>query len=228
MPECCLRHEEIAEQIGPERARELILADLAEFLFRVLFGGVVDEDVELAEFADDPFDCARAELLRTDITCDGQAAAPLLLDEALRLSRIVSLVEVDDRNIRAFAREQDRDGAADAAVAAGDQRDLALQPSAARIARLVSWTRTHFGLTARLLVLGLRRKCLGVGTHRCSVPLRRRRTDCEEARVGCQRGLPKAVPLRGALLGRVSADAVADRGISVPTRTRQTTPGASF
>jgi hypothetical protein len=39
------------------------------------------------------------------------------------------LAQIEDGDVGAFAREQRGDGAADAAVGAGDQRDLALQPA---------------------------------------------------------------------------------------------------
>ena len=50
----------------------------------------------------------------------------------LGLRRIVMLAQIDDGDVGALAREQGRDGAADAAVGAGDQRDLALEPLRAR------------------------------------------------------------------------------------------------
>ena len=50
-------------------------------------------------------------------------------------ARVLVFVEVDDRDVGAFAREQHRDGAADAGVAAGDQRDLALELAAAFVVR---------------------------------------------------------------------------------------------
>ena len=67
---------------------------------------------------------------------DGDRAAAFLLDDLLCLGRIVMLAQIEDRDVRAFAGEQRRDRAADAAVGAGDQRDLALEASGSRIARL--------------------------------------------------------------------------------------------
>ena len=53
---------------------------------------------------------------------DQQAAPALGLDAALRLLGVVVLVEVGDGDVGALAREQHRDRAADARVAAGDDR----------------------------------------------------------------------------------------------------------
>src|SRR5690606_32663923 len=43
------------------------------------------------------------------------------------------LADMDDGDVRSFAREQHRDGPADAAVAAGDERHLVLELSGAEI-----------------------------------------------------------------------------------------------
>ena len=51
--------------------------------------------------------------------------APLGLDDPLRLRRVVMLAQIEDGDVGALAREQGGDRAADAAVRAGDQRDLA-------------------------------------------------------------------------------------------------------
>ena len=52
---------------------------------------------------------------------------PCVLDQALGRLGVLVLVEVDDRDVGALLGEGDRDRAADAAVAAGDQRDLAVE-----------------------------------------------------------------------------------------------------
>jgi hypothetical protein len=63
-------------------------------------------------------------------------APPFGLDDPLGLRGIVMLAQVKDRDVRALPGEQRRDGAADAAVRTGDQRDLALEPPRTRITRL--------------------------------------------------------------------------------------------
>ena len=57
------------------------------------------------------------------------AAAAFVLDRSLRLLGILVLVEVGDRDVGALPGEEDRHGAADAGVAAGNERDFVLQLS---------------------------------------------------------------------------------------------------
>ena len=64
------------------------------------------------------------------------ALRPSFSTICLGLRRIVMLAQIEDRDVGALAGEQRGDRAADAAVGAGDQRDLALEPARARIARL--------------------------------------------------------------------------------------------
>jgi hypothetical protein len=102
----------------------------------VLLAGIVDQDIEPAEGVDYLLHGAEAEIAAAEVAGDADGAAALGLDELLRVRRILMLVEVEDGDIRAFAGEQHGDRAADPAVAAGDDRDLVLQPVGAGIARL--------------------------------------------------------------------------------------------
>ena len=119
----------------------------------MLLAGVVDEDVEPAELIDGLLHRLLAELLVADVAGNGDRLAPFLLDDLLGLGGVVMLAQIDDGDVRAFAREQRGDRAADAAVAAGDQRHLALQPAGARIARLPVGLRLELALVAGLLIL---------------------------------------------------------------------------
>jgi len=49
------------------------------------------------------------------------------VNHRLGLLGVVILLEIDDGDLRAFAREQHTHGAADAAVASGDERGFALE-----------------------------------------------------------------------------------------------------
>ncbi len=64
------------------------------------------------------------------------APAAGLLDVARGVLRVLVLVQVGDQDVGALAGEGDRDGPADAAVAAGDDRGLAGQPPRAAVALL--------------------------------------------------------------------------------------------
>src|SRR5687768_2912598 len=112
------------KDVRPERTLELLGRDVRDLLLRMLLRRVVHEDVEATEILYDTSDRALAERLVANVTRDEQAPATLLLDETLRLLRVIVLVQVDDADIGALFGERDRDRAPDAAVAARDQRDL--------------------------------------------------------------------------------------------------------
>src|SRR5947209_600018 len=93
-----------------------------------LEGGVVHEDVELAEFAHRARHYVLAELAVTDVPGDEQTAAALLLDSLLGDLRVALLgTEIGDGDIGALAGKQHGNRAADAGIAAGNDRDLVLQ-----------------------------------------------------------------------------------------------------
>jgi hypothetical protein len=91
---------------------------------------------EPAERLDRARDGVLAEPLIADVARGDDAAAPLLLDQHAGRRGVLVLVEIDDRDVGALFRAADRDRAADAAVAAGDQRGLALSLPAARYSRI--------------------------------------------------------------------------------------------
>ena len=82
----------------------------------LLVGGVVDEDVELAELLDRALDGLAAEARLAHVAGDEQRAPPLALDGRARLLGVHLLLgQIDDGDVGALAREEDGDGAADAA-----------------------------------------------------------------------------------------------------------------
>ena len=101
--------------------------DLADVLLRMLFGGVVDQDVQTAQLLHRLRDHFLADALVADVARQQQAFPAFLFDLALRFLRVLVFVEVTDGNVRAFFCEENCDGAANAAVPAGDQGDLAFQ-----------------------------------------------------------------------------------------------------
>src|SRR5437667_12750439 len=102
----------------------------------MLLAGIVDEDVEATQLIHGLLDRAFAELLVANIAGERDRAATLLLDNLLCLRRVIVLAQIDNRDVRALTRKQGRYRAADAAVAAGDERDLASQPVGAFVTRL--------------------------------------------------------------------------------------------
>src|SRR3546814_5324823 len=88
----------------------------------MLFAGVVDEDAEAAEFFDRLRDDLLARLRLADVGLDRDRAPPFGLDDRGGFDGIGAVLEIDDRDVGALAREKRRDRAADAAVAAGDDR----------------------------------------------------------------------------------------------------------
>src|SRR5436190_17078346 len=132
----------------------------------MLLGGIIDEHMEVAEGLDRLGDRVSAELSVPDVARDQDSLAALGFDKVLDLLGILGLFLIDDRDLRAFAGEKHRTGAADAAVAAGDDGDLVLEAVAALESRHVVRLRPHQALAAWLAGLTLRRAGgLGFGAN---------------------------------------------------------------
>ena len=78
-----------------------------------------------------------------------------MLHKLTRFVRVLVLVQINDRDLGAFARHRNRDRASDATVAAGDDRDLAFQFADAGIFRAVIGPGRHLPLAAGLMLLFL-------------------------------------------------------------------------
>ncbi len=148
-----LDHEEHREDVRLEGALQLLLGDVADVLVGVLLAGVVDEDVQPAKLLDGPPDHVVAMGLRPEVAGDGDGAAALALDDTLGLGRVVVLAQIGDRDVGALAGEQGGHRAADAAVRAGDDRDLASEAPGAGVTRLPLGLLLHLALVARKIVL---------------------------------------------------------------------------
>ncbi len=68
-----------------------------------------------------------AELFLADVAGEENTFPALGFDQLLRFPRVLVFVQINDRNVRAFLRIEDRDGPADPAVPAGDQCDFVPQ-----------------------------------------------------------------------------------------------------
>ena len=190
------RHVEVAEHVGAEGALELLGVELGRIVDLVLLGGVVHQDVDAAELLDGALDRLPAEHLVADVAGEQERLASLCLDQARGLLRVVVFFQIEDRDQRALARHRDRDRAADAAVAAGDDRDLVLELADAGIFRQVFRPRPHLAFDARLMVLRLRRLPAASSPFRpffracagCSCPALR----CRDGNVSGQAGFPSS------------------------------------
>ena len=123
-----LDHVEHCEDVGLECAFELFDGDVGDVLVGMLLAGVVDQHVEPAPLVDHRLDQALAMPRVAQVASRKQSLAAFPLDRVGSHSRIVVFVEIGDRDLGAFAGEQDRSRAPDTAVAAGNDGDLALQP----------------------------------------------------------------------------------------------------
>src|SRR5689334_5814000 len=105
---------------------------------------VVDEHVETPEFVERAIDDRRAVVLVLNVAGQRDRTSAGLLDPHLGVLRIpLFLWKVADQNVGALACEGNRDRAADAAVAARDERDLIRQAPEAAIRFLAvigAWT----------------------------------------------------------------------------------------
>src|SRR5919109_3385751 len=156
-------HVEVAEDVRAERALELLIRDVEQRLLVLLVGGVVDQDVELAQLAHGPLHRFRRVLWIGDVARQQDATPALAFDRLLRLLRVFVLAQVADGDVRAFTREQDRDCAADPRVTARDQGDPATQFVRAAIRRrLVVRPRSQLVLVAWLREVLLRERRLGI------------------------------------------------------------------
>ena len=115
----------------------MLVGQLFEAVDVLLERGVVDEDVELAELLHRLLHRVLAEFRIGDIARQQNAAAAFLLDGPLGLLGVLVLVEIGDRDVGALARKEHGHRAADAGVAAGDQRDLVEQFLRALVVRRV-------------------------------------------------------------------------------------------
>ena len=123
--------------VGLHRGVEILGRQILEVVAELLATGVVDQDIQPAQLRDGAFDHLLAEGLLAQIAGDGDGGAAIRADAGHDTVCIGLFVgQIGDGNIGTFAGKGDGRSRADAAVAAGDQRALALQAPAAAIAGL--------------------------------------------------------------------------------------------
>jgi hypothetical protein len=101
----------------------------------MLLAGVVDQHVEPPERVDDLLHRRLAEILVAKVAGDEDRALPLGLDDLLGLRGVVMFAKIEDGDVGALTRIEGGDRSADAAIGAGDDRDLALEPARSLVAR---------------------------------------------------------------------------------------------
>jgi hypothetical protein len=154
----CLHHEKEREDVCPKRSLQLFLADLPDGILRVLFGRVVHENVELAEFLYSLVDRSSTKVRLAYVATNQQAFATLFFDLTPSFIRVLVFFEVNDCNVGAFLGERDGNRAANPAVAASNDRDLLPQlPAAAMFFVLGPGPRLHLVFAAGLPSLVLPR-----------------------------------------------------------------------
>jgi hypothetical protein len=153
-----LHEVKVREDVGSKRLFELPACDVANVILWMLFRGIVDKDVETAKSLNCAYDHLFADFFVADVARQKEALAAFLFDLALGFFGVFVFVKVADGNVRAFFGEEYRDGAANAAVATGDESDFAAKFSRSTIlAALSERTRPHFGFATGLTALFLRR-----------------------------------------------------------------------
>ena len=132
-----LRHPERRIDIRLHRGIERFRGDVGDGILRLLAAGVQHQHLKPAQLVQRIVHHLAGGLFIADVCGQGDGGAALGLDQGNHAVGVGLLVGViADRDIGAFAGKGDGSGAADAAVAAGDQRALAGQPVAALIALL--------------------------------------------------------------------------------------------
>jgi len=163
-------HMKIPVEICLQRLVEMILGQIGDVVGMDLGGRVVDEDIELFEFGDSPFDSVAAEGRLLHISFDHQAASAFFLDSGGGLRSVLILIKMDDRDVGTLAGEQSRHGFSNAAIATSDESNHVLQLGRVDIKRRVIHGRRHkCCLAAGLVLVSLRggrlRLSPGAGLH---------------------------------------------------------------
>src|SRR5882724_11262557 len=79
----CLHHEKERENICPKCSLELLFGNSSNRILRVLFGGIVDKNIQLAELFYRLRDSFSAKSFLTDVAFNQYAFAPLSFHQTL-------------------------------------------------------------------------------------------------------------------------------------------------
>ena len=166
-------------EVGLERPIERLVGNVEDRLLAALSRGVVDQNVQPAQFLHRLLDHRTTEGLIADVTGQRHCLASGVADQRHDCLCIRLLVrQVTDGDIGAFAGKGDRCGTPDSRVSAGDQRLAPGEPVGAAVALFAMIRRwlhvpRKAGPGLRLLVEGrFRMQSLGIA-QRCGRRLRR-------------------------------------------------------
>ncbi|MOA23378.1 hypothetical protein D3C78_1439960 [compost metagenome] len=135
--------------------------------------GVVDQDVDAAETFDRLFHQCPAMHLVRQVPRQQQALAAGLFNPARGFLRILLLIQIRHGYVGTFTGKGDGHRPANAAVAPGDQGDLAIQATRTFVALLTAvWIGIHFALGAGDGLLLFGEGWFGVVVH-CRSPVSR-------------------------------------------------------
>jgi hypothetical protein len=153
-----LRHEKEREDISAKRSLQLSLGNFRYAFLRMLFGGVVYEDIDLPKFLHRPFYRRLTNFFSPDIAGNQQTFATHIFHQLFGFLRVFVFFQINDRDISAFFREKNRHRTANAAVAPRDNRDSIPKFAASLVIARARFRRgSHLVFAAGSLSLMLRR-----------------------------------------------------------------------
>jgi hypothetical protein len=147
---------EHGEHVYPIGFLELLIGNVFKLVVTPLKGGIVHQDIDIAEC----IDRFLGDLLRyrpfADIARNQNRFTASLGNQTFRLLSILVFRKIRDSNIRSLSSESESDRSAYTAISSGDQRMAILEQTTALVGRLSMidfWT--HFLLASwrRLLAL---------------------------------------------------------------------------
>src|SRR3954467_4209059 len=111
------------ENVRPESSLQLFCGDLLKRILRVLFRGIVHQDIKPAEFLHHSRDRSLAKLLVANVASNRQSTPPHVLHLFDRISGVLVLIQVKNRNVSALVREGNSHCLANAAITSRDERN---------------------------------------------------------------------------------------------------------
>jgi len=131
----CLGHVKVAVQVGSNRHVKVLDGQLFERARVLLKGGIVGDDINMAEVIHHLLHRVLAEVEISNVAAEDHTSSSLAFHGTCGFRRVLVLRQIDDGDIGALARQQDGHGPADTGVCACDQGDPILQFAAVDVGR---------------------------------------------------------------------------------------------